>query len=280
LFSFSNALGSKFYPPLGGDVDVEAYYSYTGIGAPGIFRYLALLVPSFVISPGLLQKVFGANSEKAVRRGVAFNAFCLLLFAFIPAIFGVIAREQFPGLVNRELALPTLLTQSLPIWIGGLLLGAIFAAEVSTADAVLFMLSTSLSKDLYQTFINPQADDRRLMLVARTTAIVCGALGAGLGILLETVIQALTIFYTLLSAALFLPLIAGLYAKRVTARAAIATMLVSAPATLAMERWTAGRGYLNAPSLLWGALAGLAVMIVVSFFDGAKTESEIEIEGR
>lgn len=275
LLKFSNALGWKFYPPYGGEVDWDAYYSYTGIGASGILRYLALLVPSFVISPGLLQKIFGARDEKAVRSGVALNALCLLLFAFIPAIFGVIAHVQFPHLENRELALPTLLTQLLPVWLGGLLLGAIFAAEVSTADAVLFMLSTSLSKDLYQTFINPQADDRRLMFVVRTTTVVCGALGAGLGILLETVIQALTIFYTLLSAALFLPLIAGLYSKRVTARAAIATMLVSVAVTFATERMTAGRGYLNAPSLLWGAFAGLAVMAVVSFFDGAKSKSEI-----
>ncbi|MGE0132154.1 MAG: sodium:solute symporter family protein [Blastocatellales bacterium] len=252
----------------------EAYFSFWGNGTTAL-KYLAILVPSFVISPGLLQKIFGASEERNVKIGVALNALCLLGFAFIPAIFGVLARYEFPDIGNRELALPMLLTQSLPIWIGGLLLGAIFAAEVSTADAVLFMLSTSLSKDLYQTFINPQADDRRLLLVARTTAVVCGALGAGLGILLETVIQALTIFYTLLSAALFLPLIAGLYTKRVTARAAISAMLVSVAVTMAMERLTAGQGYLNAPSLLWGALAGLVVMVVVSFFDGAKTESEI-----
>lgn len=260
--------------------DPDRYFSLTGIGAAGVWKYIALLAPSFIISPGLLQKIFGARDEKAVRNGVALNAACLLAFAAVPAFLGVVAHAQFPNLDKHELALPTLLTQSLPVWLGGLLLGAIFAAEVSTADAVLFMLSTSLSKDLYQTFINPQADDRRLMIVARTTAIVCGALGAWLGILLETVIQALTIFYTLLSAALFLPLIAGLYVKRVTAQAAIATMLVSVVVTLVTERLTAGRGYLNAPSLLWGALAGLAVMVVVSFFDKAKTESEIGSERR
>ena len=46
------------------------------------------------------------------------------------------------------------------------------------------------------------------------------AAGAVLGILFETVISALTIFYTMLSAALLLPLLAGLYTKRVNARAA------------------------------------------------------------
>lgn len=253
----------------------EKYFSLTGIGAAGVWKYIALLAPSFIISPGLLQKIFGARDEKAVRSGVALNAVCLLAFAVVPAFLGVIAHSQFPNLDKHELALPTLLTQSLPVWLGGLLLGAIFAAEVSTVDAILFMLSTSLSKDFYQTFINPQADDHRLMYVARTTAIVCGVLGAGLGILLETVIQALTIFYTLMSAALFLPLVAGLYTKRVTARAAMATMLASVAVTLAIDRLTGGQGQWGVPSLIWGALVGLAVMVAVSLFERTKSKSGI-----
>jgi SSS family solute:Na+ symporter len=252
----------------GAVADPGAYFDPAGIGASGVWRYIALLAPSFIISPGLLQKIFGARDERAVRRGVALNALCLLGFAIVPALLGVFARSQFPSLDNRELAMPMLLTQSLPIWLGGLLLGAIFAAEVSSADAVLFMLSTSLSKDLYKTFINPAADDRRLMVAARTTAVICGLLGAGLGILFETVISALTVFYTLLSAALLLPLIAGLYTRRVKSRSAIATMLVSVAVTFALETMTGGKGQWGVPSLILGTLAGLVVMVVLSWRGG------------
>jgi SSS family solute:Na+ symporter len=241
--------------------DADAYLSFSGIGAAGIWRYLAILAPSFVISPGLLQKVFGARDERAVRRGVGWNAACLLGFAIVPALLGILARGQFPALANHELALPTLLTQALPLWLGGLLLGAIFAAEVSTADAILFMLSTSLSKDLYQSFFNPQASDRQLMRVVRATAVVCGLLGALLGILLPGVIEALKIFYTLLSAALLLPLLAGLYTQRVRANAALAAMLVSVSATFALERLTAGQGWGGVPALLWGTAAGAMMML-------------------
>ena len=242
----------------------QTYLDFAGIGYPGVLGYIVLLAPSFVISPGLLQKVFGAEDESAVQRGVGLNALGLLAYAIIPAMLGVIAHAQFPDLANRELALPTLLTQSLPVWLGGLLLAAIFSAELSAADAVLFMLTTSISKDLYQTFIRPQADDRRLMVVARTTAVMCGLLGAGLGILFESVISALTIFYTLLTAALSLPLIAGLYTKRVNARAAIATMITSVAATFAFERLTEGQGKWGVPSLIWGIGVGTIVMLWLS----------------
>ena len=263
LLKFSQ---SQFYTPTSVSEKLETMNSFTGIGASGILRYLALLVPAFVISPGLLQKIFGARDEKAVRTGVALNAVCLLLFAIVPALMGMIAFYNFPNLENRELALPMLMTKALPVWLGGLLLGAIFAAEVSTADAVLFMLSTSLSKDLYKTFLNPAADDKHLLKVVKITAVICGGLGALLGILLPDVISALTIFYTLLSAALLLPLIAGLYSRWVNAPVALAMMTVSVVTTFAVDRLTAGQGKWGLPPLILGTAAGLVAMLAARLF--------------
>jgi SSS family solute:Na+ symporter len=270
LLKFSGFAHSEFYPPADFAAKQESYQSVTGIGASGILRYLALLVPSFIISPGLLQKIFGARDEKAVRTGVALNAFCLLLFAFVPSLLGMIAFYNFPDLANRELALPTLMTQALPVWLGGLLLGAIFAAEVSTADAVLFMLSTSLSKDLYKTFINPAADDKHLLKVVKFTAAICGGLGALLAIVLQDVISALTIFYTLLSSAPLLPLIAGLYSKRISARAVIPAMLVSVIGTFTIDWLTSGKGFSGIPSLVYGVGTGALVMFWLSLIEPKK----------
>jgi SSS family solute:Na+ symporter len=237
------------------------YFNLMGGGLSGALSYIALLTPSFIVSPGLLQKLFGARDESAVRRGVGLNALGLLAFAIMPVLMGIIARGRFPDLGNREDALPALMTGALPTWLGGLLLGALFSAELSAADAVLFMLTTSLGKDLYKTFIRPDADDRSLLRVTRLTAVGCGAIGAGLAIWFGSVIAALKIFYTLLSAALLLPLLFGLYSRRVTSRSAIAAMLVSVAVTFALERLTYGQGYAGLPSLIWGTLAGLTVMI-------------------
>ena len=187
------------------------------------------------------------------------------------AMLGMMARAYFPDLTNRELALPTLLTQALPLWLGGLLLGAIFSAELSAADAVLFMLSTSLTKDLYQTFLNPAADDRQLLRVARVNAVLCGALGALVGALLPGVISALTIFYTLLAAALLLPLLAGLYTRRVQADAALAALIVSVVCTFALERLTGGQGWRGVPSVLLGTGAGAIVMALWQMLFTRKT---------
>jgi SSS family solute:Na+ symporter len=250
----------------------DAYFRFIGKGWPAVLHYIAILGPSFVISPALLQKIFGARDERAVRAGGGLNAAGLLAYAIVPVLIGIIARGRFPELANHELALPTLLTQALPLWLGALLLGAIFSAELSAADAVLFMLSTSLSKDLYKGFINRQADDAQLMRVARASAIACGVVGALLAMLLPTVISALTIFYTLLTAALLLPLIAGLYSKRVTSRAAIASMLASVAVVVASELMTKGQGWWNVPGTVFGFAAGALVMLAVSVATRASSD--------
>lgn len=176
--------------------------------------YLVLLVPAFIVSPGLLQKVYGARDVRAVRLGVGAAGVALMVFAAIPPLLGMLARVYAPELMNPDLALPTVLTVALPTWIGSLGLAAVFSAEISSADAILFMLSTSLSEDLYKRYLRPDADDRHVLRVARGAAVAGGALGIFLAVVLPSVIDSLSIFYSLLGVSLFVPVVAGLYLRR------------------------------------------------------------------
>ncbi|HET9533496.1 MAG TPA: sodium:solute symporter family protein [Blastocatellia bacterium] len=241
---------------------VESYLGFTGIGLSAVSLYLVTLVPSFIISPGLLQKVFGARDRKSVRRGVAVNAVVLLLFAIVPVSIGMIARGELSPLANRELAMPVVMTEILPLWLGTLTLAAIFSAEISTADAVLFMLTTSIGKDLYKGLLRPGASDEQLLRFTRWCAVACGAAGAVCALLLETVIGALTIFYSIITAVFFLPVVAGLYWSRVTARAALASIWVTVSVLFLLE---AGRGAApGVPSLVLALAAGALALIFVA----------------
>ena len=100
-----------------------SYWSLWRGGGSG-WIFLAMLGPSFFLSPGLLQKVYGARDDRAVRIGVLANAAVLFAFAFLPVLLGMIARALHPGLANRELALPMLLVHDLPLTVGSLGLAA------------------------------------------------------------------------------------------------------------------------------------------------------------
>jgi SSS family solute:Na+ symporter len=188
------------------------------------WMYVALLAPNFIVSPGLLQKVYGARDERAVRVGVGLNALALFAYAVVPALLGLSARVLHPELANRELALPLLFMRDVPFAVGALGLAAVFSAEVSAADATLFMLATSLSKDLYQRFVRPDAEDRQVLFVARIAAVLGGVFAIAVAFVSKTIIDALSLFYTIVAVSLFVPLICGLYLRRPRAIDALAAI--------------------------------------------------------
>jgi len=235
----------------------DAYLSFTGLGPGGILYYVALLSPAFIVSPGLLQKVYGARSASAARAGVNLNAAAMLLFAAVPPCLGIIGASQFPSLADPQLALFRVLTERLPMWLGMLGLAAIFSAEVSTCDAVLFMLSTSLSVDLYQRFCNPGATERTVLYASRIGAVISGILGIVIAVKAPSIISSLTLFYSLVSVALFAPVISGLYSARPGAPAALAAIGISVPCTVILN-YAAGETIL-------GPLNPFAAGILLSF---------------
>jgi SSS family solute:Na+ symporter len=236
----------------------------------GGWRYLVLLAPAFVISPGQLQKVYAARDDRAVRWGVGLNALLLLVFACVPPLLGMVARSLHPGLQDHELALPTLLMKDLPPWLGALGLAAAFTTDVNTADAVLFMLSTSLAQDLYRGFLNKRASDAQVLKVARGAAVAAGILGVALAIVLGSVVNSITIFYTLLSVCLTVPILAGLFAPKVGTADAIASIAVGVPLTLVVQLTTGGRGY----GLLPPALIGIGASALACFASRALRGSQ------
>ncbi len=187
---------------------------YLNFWASGGLVFIIIIVPAFIVSPGLLQKSFGAIDVRTLRIGVALQGLVLLVFAFAPPLMGMIARVYVPDLSNPDFAVPVVLTLGLPTLVGALGLAAVFSAEMSSADAVLFMLSTSLSKDIYKRYVAPDASDAQVLRVARLAAIAGGALGVLLAIVIPTVFDSIILFYSVLVVIFFVPIVAGLHTRR------------------------------------------------------------------
>jgi SSS family solute:Na+ symporter len=237
--------------------DDAEYWSFWRARQPGVL-YLALQTPAFIISPGLLQKTFGARDDRAVRVGVGLNALGLFLYAIVPALLGIVARGKFPALTSTNNALPMILMYVLPPSVGAIGLAAVFSAEISASDAALFMLTTSLSQDLYKRFVNRAATERQVLTVARWTTVVAATLGVALAIALGSVVEALTIFYTLLSVSLFVPILAGLFVPRTGSAAALASIAAGVGAMLIVQFSTGGGGW----GIVTPALGGLIAAIM------------------
>lgn len=217
------------------------------------WRLLFLLGPAFIVSPGLLQKAYGARDARAVTTGVASNAIVLMIFACAPALIGMAARDLYPSLPRADLALPSLLAGALHPALGGIALAAVFSAEISSADAVLFMLATSASRDLYRGFVRPGAGDTEVLRVARIGVIAGATLGVALAMAHGSVRGAVAVFYAILTVTLFVPVIGALVSRSAGPREGLAAVLAGVPTLAVVNLLTAGRGY----GVLSPALAGV-----------------------
>jgi SSS family solute:Na+ symporter len=229
------------------------------------WTFLALTGPAFVISPGLIQKSYGAASGRALKIGIGLNAAALMLFAFVPVLLGMAGRVALPQPVSQDLVLPTVLQLLLPTWLGAIALAAVFSTEVDTSDAILFMISTSMSKDIYKRYIRPDASDADLLRVARIAAVVGGTLGVLLSIYLSAIVQAMTVFYSLLGVSLFVPVLGGLYSRRAGSAEALGSIAAGVLTLLVVRFGVAGSVPWLDPTLsglVGAALVYFAILVV------------------
>jgi len=88
-----------------------------------------------------------------------------------------------------------------------------------------------------------------------------------MALVLPTVVDALKIFYSLLTVALFVPLVAGLSWSRATSRAAMASIMVATPLSLGVHMLTAGHGVDGVPPVVLGLLASAATFAAAALLE-------------
>jgi SSS family solute:Na+ symporter len=224
-----------------------------------------LLGPAFFLSPGLLQKAFGAKSPEALTRGVGMAGIALLLFAWLPVVLGMAARSIHPDLASVENALPAILLD-VPAWVGSLALAAVLYAELSSADAVLMMLATSGARDFYRGFLRPNATDGHVLGVARALAVAGGLIGFGLTFYFDSVVGAIQLFYQVMIVTLFAPLLGALIFPRSGRWSALTAMLVGVGTLVTTLLATGGAGWGWAPPHFLGLVASAITFFILAAF--------------
>ena len=167
----------------------------------------------------------------------------------------------------------------LPYVISGLVAAGGMAAAMSTADGLLLAIANALSHDLYYKMIDPQADTKKRLIVARVLLVVIGAAGAFVASLkLTSILGAVAWAFNFANSGLFFPLVLGVWWKRANMQGAIAGIiggLVVGTAYLYYVRFAGGDPILGLDHLRFGIvgmLASLILMVGVSLATKAPDE--------
>jgi SSS family solute:Na+ symporter/sodium/proline symporter len=202
-----------------------------------------LFLPSCLLMLGnqsMYQKFFSAKSEKAAARAVlGWVAGTVFLETIIVAL-AVVGSVLFPtGEVQahpREILAYTGLyglrgSPRLRL-LGALLVGAIFAKVISTANNYLFSPATNLVNDIFVRYLSPKATNRRILLVSRAMVVLLGVWALYQGLHTESVLKKSLYAYTIYSAALTPVILAAFFWTRATAKAAVSSIAVGTLVTV------------------------------------------------
>lgn len=175
--------------------------------------------------PHMFAASFTARSGDIVRR----NAVFMPLYGItMPLMFivGFTALLALPGLRNGDLSLLTIVRQTFPAWLLGIVGGAGALTAMVPASILVLAAATLFSKNVFRPMFAPQMTDAQTARLAKTMVLVI--IGAA-------VISTLYTHATLVSLLLlgfsgvtqFLPgVVLGLFSNRVTTAAVAAGLLV------------------------------------------------------
>ena len=161
------------------------------------FSYIIVVGLGGALYPQAIQRIYAARSQRVLRNGVATMAFLPLTASLIAVLVGVTAaastEPSLASLTNAdsdrvfsEVCRIVMEKSVLHKWLIVVLLAAVLAALMSTADSVLLSVSSMLTKDIYHRQVNPNASDPRLTTIGKMTSWVVVAIMAGLAIYLNS----------------------------------------------------------------------------------------------
>ena len=210
---------------------------------------LELFLPTCLLMLGnqsMYQKFFSAKSEKDATRAVGGWIFGTVILETIIVAIAVVGSALYrTGEVHdrpREILAYTAVhgfggSKVLAV-LGALLVGAIFAKVVSTANNYLFSPATNLVNDVFARYIKRDASNQQVLLVSRLMVVALGlwALYQSLGT--TSVLKKSLYAYTIYSAALTPVILAAFFWKRATAKGAVASIAAGTVVTVAWDSLT------------------------------------------
>lgn len=196
----------------------------------------------------LVQRVLAAKTDTDAKIGIIASGFLKLMIPFFSVACGVAAGYLFKIRLAGITVLPDdaflhLVQTVVPTGYGltGLILAGLTAATFSSVDSMMNSVSTLLTLDVYQKYLNPQASERQMIRFGRLAVLGMVALSAVLALLTYDPASAGNFFLSVSSrgsyftqgvvAAFFV----GIVWRKANPKAAVVTMLAAPVFAFAVE---------------------------------------------
>lgn len=246
--------------------------------------------------PHIIVRYMAIKSKKEMRKSQIIGSTWTFLILAMATILALVARQFLVnplGGSNKELVFATVVREIFTgPWalIGGLLISAIIAASMSTADSQLLASSSAFASDIYKTKINKKASDRQVLNVGRLAVIGVTVVAFGLAVLvhllsLTDIMGLVSAAWSIFGAAFGPVIILSLYWRRLNYKGAIAGILSGFAVSLLwmicfnLEYYGMTSFIANTQlyEIVPGFIIGLIVAVVVSYTTKKPSQEVVEL---
>ena len=223
---------------------------------------ISFFVPTMLLLMGdgnMYQRIFSARDGGSAKKAVFFWIIGVIVLESAISMLGLTgavatAKGLIPDLVadaqstlvnptkgallearqaGSESVIPAIARfAGLPIVLGMLLVSTMMAIIVSTADSFLLIPATNLTRDVYQRYIHPGADEKQVLLISRGLVLVLGIIAFLLVSQFKTVLNAAFTAYNIYGTSITPALLAAFLWKRATTVGALASIITGTSVTL------------------------------------------------
>ena len=211
----------------------------------------------------------------ARRIAISWTGICML-GALLVGLTGIIYTQRQGLVLDDPEAIFMLMVNTLfhPV-IAGILLAAILAAIMSTADSQLLVCSTAVAEDFYRNMLRPNASTAELLIVGRIAVVGIAVLATVLALNPDSsVLEMVAYAWAGFGAAFGPALLFSLYWKRMNGLGALSGIVVGG-VTVVIWRSMSG-GIFEVYEIIPGFIAASIAIVMFSLIGKAPSEEESE----
>jgi len=221
--------------------------SFEAMGKPehmnffGVYSTMDIInfcLPPFLLIMGdanMYQRFFASKTAEGAKSATKVLIFAVLLAELMIIFSAWVASSMIPDAEVGKYVLIYAAHKLLPTFLGAIMMTTIVGIIISTADSYLLVPATTLMRDVYLNYINPNADEKKIVFLSRMLVLGLGIIAyiVSLGFAKSAGFFERALYaYTIYGAAITPSLVAALFWKGATKEGAVASIITGTVTTL------------------------------------------------
>jgi solute:Na+ symporter, SSS family len=194
------------------------YLQHHGGLGPWVLLAWAMTGLTVLVEPAFYQRVFAAEDTRSVQRALVVGILLWASYDWAVTVIGMVGRAAVEqgllptDLVGKEVLL-AVCGEMLPVGLRGLMIGGILAAAMSTIDSYSLLASGNIVYDIYRPLVDPQASDRRLLVMTRFGVFAVMVAAALISLLFARMRDTWQFMTSVMTSVVLVPVMAALFAR-------------------------------------------------------------------